>query len=99
MLSKDIILSFLKSQKEELFCEYQLVRIGLCGSFARDEATEKSDIDLIIEFEPDTKNLFEKKLKLKAFIGKALGREIDLGREKYLKPYFKSQILQHIIYV
>lgn len=99
MLNRTIILSFLRSKKEDLYNDYQLVEIGLCGSFARDEATENSDIDLIVEFKPNTANLLKKKLELKAFIGKALGRKVDLGREKYLKLYFKSQILQDIIYV
>ncbi len=61
MIKKDEILSFLKEHKDQLFSEYQLIRIGLFGSFARDEATANSDIDLIVEFEPNTENLSEKK--------------------------------------
>ena len=46
MLKRDDILSFLRERKEELFSEYQLIKIGLFGSFARNEGTEESDIDL-----------------------------------------------------
>ena len=97
MIKKDEILSFLKEHKDQLFSEYQLIRIGLFGSFARDEAN--SDIDLIVEFEPNTENLSEKKSKIKDLVAKKFDREVDLCREKYIKPYFKHQILQSVIYV
>lgn len=99
MTERDKILSFLKQRKSELFSEYQLIRLGLFGSFARNEATEASDIDLLIEFEPNTENLLEKKSRIKSLLEKQFNREVDLCREKYIKPYFKSQILESAIYV
>jgi uncharacterized protein len=99
MIKRDEILTFLRERKDELFSDYQLIRIGLFGSFARDEGTDNSDIDLIVEFEPNTENLSEKKLKIKMLVAKRFDREVDLCREKYIKPYFKSQILQSAIYV
>jgi len=99
MINKDEILAFLREKKDELFSDYQLVKIGLFGSFARDEGAEDSDIDLIVEFQPNTENLSEKKAKIKMLVAKKFDREVDLCREKYIKPYFKSQILQSAIYV
>lgn len=99
MIEKEDILSFLKENKEFLFLEFGLVKIGLFGSFSRNEGTDKSDIDLIIEFEPNTIDLSEKKLKIKSIISQHFKREVDLCREKYIKPYFKNQILQSVIYV
>ena len=99
MIKQGEILAFLRERKEDLFSEYQLVKIGLFGSFARNEATEESDIDLIIEFEPNTQNLHDKKSDIKSLIGKQFNREVDLCREKYIKPYFKPQILKSAIYV
>lgn len=99
MTERDKILSFLEQRKSELFSEYQLIRIGLFGSFARNEATEDSDIDLLVEFEPDTENLSEKKSRIKSLLEKQFNREVDICREKYIKPYFKSQILESAIYV
>ena len=93
MTNKTEILDFLKEKKVDFFSEYQLVKIGLFGSFARNEQTEESDIDLIVEFEPDTKDLSEKKSKIKSLVKAKFNREVDLCREKYIKPYFKSQIL------
>lgn len=99
MIQKEDILAFLREQKENLFSEFQLVKIGLIGSFARNEGTDESDIDLIVEFQPNTENLFEKKSEIKSLVEKEFHREVDLCREKYLKPYIKSQILKSVIYV
>lgn len=99
MIKKEEILAFLRERKDDFFVEFRLVKIGLFGSFARDEGTENSDIDLIVEFEPNTENLTEKKSKLKDLLSDKFGREVDICREKYVKPYFKSQILQSAIYV
>jgi len=99
MIGKDEILTFLRERKEELFSEYQLVKIGLFGSFARNEETLESDIDLIIEFQANTANLSEKKSAIKSLVQQRFNREVDLCREKYIRPYFKSQILETAIYV
>ena len=99
MIKKEEILAFLRERKDDFFVEFRLVKIGLFGSFARDEGTENSDIDLIVEFEPNTENLTEKKSKLKDLLSDKFGREVDICREKYVKPYFKSQILESAIYV
>lgn len=99
MTSRDEILAFLKEKKEELYANYHLVKIGLFGSFAKGEGTEDSDIDLIVEFAPNTTNLSEKKAEIRAIISEKFDKEVDLCREKYIKPYFKPQILKSTIYV
>ena len=99
MVTKEDILAYLSEKKEEFFSEYQLVKLGLFGSFARGEASEHSDIDLIIEFKQNTEDLPGKKSKIKSAVENQFHREVDLCREKYIKPYFKSHILQSAIYV
>jgi len=99
MNERDEILAFLRAHRSELFSEYQLVKIGLFGSFAKNEYVENSDIDLIVEFQPNVENLSEKKAKIKSMIGRRFNREVDICREKYIKPYLKSQILNSAIYV
>ncbi len=99
MLTKAEILSFLKEKKSQLLSDYQLTKIGLFGSFACGTQTEYSDIDLIIEFQPNVKDLSNKKLAIKNLVCNRFNKEVDLCREKYLKPYYKSQILETAIYV
>ena len=98
MLKKENLLKFLTTNRETLISDFNITKIGLIGSFARDEQTENSDIDLLLEFEPGTENLYEKKLKLKNLLKTSFYREIDLCREKYLKPYIKNYLLSEVIY-
>jgi len=79
--------------------QYNPLFIGLFGSYARNEQNENSDIDLIVEFENNTENLYDLKLKLKDFFRDELGLEIDICREKYIKPRIKESIIKEVIYV
>lgn len=99
MLTQKEILHFLKEKKEELFLKYHIVKLGLFGSFARNQENENSDIDLIVEYQPNTENLSEKKAMIKSLVKRQFNRKVDLCREKYIKPYFKSFILESVIYV
>ena len=78
--------------------QFHVSKIGLFGSFARNEQNEASDIDLIVEFVPQTEHLSEKKEAIRQLVNARFHRKVDLCREKYLKPYFKNQILQTAIY-
>jgi uncharacterized protein len=48
------ILNYLTTNKERFQRVYHLKRIGLFGSYTREEQTSNSDIDIIIEFEAGT---------------------------------------------
>ena len=99
MLKAEHILSYLKEKKDDFFSEYQLTKIGLFGSFARQQESEDSDIDILVEFKADTQNLTDLKSDLKEKLSKQFNREVDICREKYIKPYFKTNILKSTIYV
>ncbi len=79
--------------------DYHLTQIGLFGSFARGEQTENSDIDLVVEFEPFTPDLYSLKLKLREEIQTHFNMPVDICRLKYIKPVFKNHILAEIKYV
>lgn len=99
MNTKEEILSFLKQHKEELFATYHLTKIGLFGSYARAEATQSSDVDIIFDFTADAEDIYSLKMKLRAYLSHAFEHSVDLAREKYLKPYAKKMIQKDIIYV
>lgn len=99
MLDQKTIIQFLQTHLKELRLNYHINKIGLIGSFARQEQTENSDIDLLVEFEPGIENLFELKIALKQYIRANLHRDVDICREKYIKPYIKESLLKEVIYV
>ena len=93
------ILSYLSAQKQEFSEQFQVVKLGLFGSFAQGNPTPQSDIDVLIEFQPHTSHLVEKKATIRSLLQHQFQREVDLCREKYIKPYYKEQILKSAIYV
>lgn len=99
MNTKNEIVHFLKSHKQFIQEKYHITKLGLFGSFARDEATEKSDVDILIELPADTPNIHDVKNALRAYLSEAFGRSVDLAREKYLKPNAKEYILKDTLYV
>jgi predicted nucleotidyltransferase len=76
-----------------------LEKIGIFGSYARNEQTATSDIDFIIEMPRGTENIFEKKQLLKQMLKNYFRCEIDICRERSIKPIFKEYILKEAIYV
>jgi len=89
---------FLKENKDYFLKRFNIVKIGIFGSFARDEQTDKSDIDIIVVFDEDTPDLFGKRLELKNMVKSQFNREVDVCHEKAIKPVFRDLILGEAIY-
>lgn len=96
-MDKEYVLNYLKKNKIELKDKYGVVKIGLFGSYARDEQKEDSDIDIAVELQ--TINSFRSFFALKNELEKNLGKKIDLGIEHCLKPIAKEYVKKEIIYV
>lgn len=98
MKTKDQILKFLGQNKKLFRDRYHIIRIGVFGSYARGDQNPDSDIDLLVEFEDGTENLYELKLQIKDFFQNQLGLEVDICREKYINPRLKNTILKETVY-
>ena len=99
LLAQKDILTFLNNHLTYLQEEYNISKIGLIGSFAREEQTEQSDVDILFEFKLGTKDVYEKKTKLRLYLSTNFDRDVDLCREKYLKPYIRDHLNKEVIYV
>jgi predicted nucleotidyltransferase len=97
-LTKEDILNYLHEHKTELSEKFGVDKIGLFGSFARDEQSSDSDIDLAIELKRDRKNL-RTFFGLKRELERVFGRKVDMGIESSLKPFVKKSIQDEMIYV
>lgn len=81
----------------ELRDKYLVTSIGIFGSFARGEATEISDIDILVEFR-ETVDIFHF-IRLQDRLTSILGRKVDLATPQALKPLIKDKILREVLYV
>ena len=98
-MQKKDILNYLKSNQEYYYKQFGVQFIGLFGSFARDEANENSDIDLLYKIEKDKKLSIFKYLKLHKQLEDFFHKKIDLVRDEKLKPQIKSYIQKDLAYV
>jgi predicted nucleotidyltransferase len=92
------IVAYLRNNKKLFYEKFGVTRMGIFGSFERDEQTRSSDIDMVIEMEKGRKNIHTF-LQLKRFLEKEMARKIDLGFEHSLKPIVRDKIKGKIIYV
>jgi predicted nucleotidyltransferase len=97
MKTLDEIRSILKIHKEELRERYGVREIGIFGSYVRGEQNDKSDVDVLVEFEKPI-GLF-KFLELEEYLEESLGVKVDLVSKKALKPNIGKYILEDVIMV
>ncbi|HUX98116.1 MAG TPA: nucleotidyltransferase family protein [Candidatus Deferrimicrobium sp.] len=102
-LKKDEIISELRTHLET-FGKYKIKKIGLFGSYLRENQKKDSDIDILIEFDENAfdKNFtgyFENYLALKELLEEIFGRKIDLITVEMISPYIKPYILKEVEYV
>lgn len=98
MLSSAEIINFLKGNKSFIKDQFHCTEIGLFGSFARNEQTDESDIDILVVFEPNTQNLYNLEKDLKNYLKEQFGREVDICAKKWINPIFKSLVLNDAVY-
>lgn len=99
MILRADILNYLRNNKPFFKTKFNVIKIGIFGSYAREEQTLKSDLDIIVEFEENTENLYDKKFELREYLMSHFKINIDLCREGAIKPIFKSIIIKDAIYV
>ena len=98
MTNKEYILSTIKSKKTEIY-RFGIRDIGLFGSYARDEQTENSDIDILIDFEPDQES-FDNYMAVYDFIEKLFkDQRVEIVTKNGLSPYIGPKILEEVKYV
>jgi predicted nucleotidyltransferase len=84
--------------KERLveFCKRNHIRrLSLFGSALRDQLGPDSDIDLLVEFEPDhTPGLFSM-VRMELELTEMLGRKADLRTAEDLSEYFRDEVVEN----
>jgi predicted nucleotidyltransferase len=98
MITRAQIVSKLQLHQQDLK-SLGVRNIGLFGSYLREEQSEKSDIDLLIDFEPDKEN-FDNYMSVYDLIETIFGGEkIELVTKNGLSKYIGPNILNNVMYV
>lgn len=73
-------------------------RLGIFGSFARNEATKDSDVDVLVAFAPEQRT-YENLYQVGAALEEVFQRKVDLVTEDALSPHIGPHILSEVRYV
>lgn len=93
--SLDEIKKIINLNKEFLKKEYLVNNIMLFGSYAKNQQTSESDIDLLVDF-INTIDIF-KFIDLEEYLSKLFNKKVDLGTPNSLKDFIKNKILNEAI--
>lgn len=98
MLTKDNILDTLRVNKHKLR-KFGIRDVGLFGSHINNEQSSESDIDLLIDFEPEKENFDNFMAVYDLFEQIFKNEKIELITKNGLSPYIGPKILDEVQYV
>jgi predicted nucleotidyltransferase len=96
-MTRDEVLRILRGDWAHLRQEFGVRSLSIFGSVARNEATDDSDVDLLVEFESRTG--YFGLVRLQIYLQKLLGRGVDLGTAGGLRPAVRQTVAKEAIRV
>jgi len=73
--------------------------IGVFGSYVRGEQTNKSDVDVLVQFKQEAHIELLKYVELEIFLNEQLDVKVDLVAKGSLKHSLKERISSEVVYV
>ena len=94
-MNRDELLTILRTHKPTLAERFGVTSLSLFGSFARDQATDESDVDILVGYDaPATSKSF---FGVQFYIEDLLGRRVDLvtnnALRKEIRPYVERDLI------
>ena len=96
-MDRQMILDLLRDHASRLRAEYDVRSLSVFGSIARGDDHSASDVDFLVDFEGMPRH--DRFFALKADLERLLGRRVDLGTTKMLRPSYRDQIERESIRV
>ncbi len=82
-------------QQLQAICQrHHVNRLALFGSVLRSDFSPTSDIDVLVEFEPDAHISLFDMVDLQSELEGLLGRSVDLGTPTSLNKYIRNAVLE-----
>ncbi len=97
MKTRDEVIAILRDLKMETAPRFGVRRFGLFGSYARNEQTETSDLDLLVELERPVP--FSAFCRLEDLVRERTGVPVDMTTPDGLHPQIERRVLAEAVYV
>ena len=98
MMTRDNILATLRSNKLRLE-KLGVKNVGLFGSYVRNEQSDGSDIDLLLDFDPKEENFDNFMSACDLFEELFINEKVEVVTKNGLSPYIGPKILNEVVYV
>ena len=94
-MNRDDVLDILRTHKPTLAERFGVTELALFGSFARDEATEGSDVDVLVEFDtpPDYRRYFGAQFYLEDLFERPVNMACDAEVRAEIRPYVEQDAI------
>ena len=96
-MKKETLIEILQANRAQIK-SFGISLLGIFGSFARNEQTNTSDIDVIVEFEKGKKS-YKKFIGLVHYLEDLLKRKVDVLTFQSISPILKEEIEKEVTYV
>ena len=94
-MNRDNVLNVLRAHKATLAQRFGVTELALFGSFARDQATDDSDVDILVRF--DVPPNWQRYFGTQGYLEDLLGRPVDLATNQDLRveirPYVEREVI------
>lgn len=96
MYTSSEIMRMLKNNLDNIE-KFHVSKIGLFGSFARDEQNDASDVDILVEFE-EGQETFDNYMDLKFYLEELFNWKVDVVVFDSIKPAIRPGIMRSVLY-
>ena len=95
LMNRDTVLNMLRTHKATLAVLYGVTKLALFGSYARDQATDNSDIDVVVHF--DSPATSERYFGVQFYLEDLLGCPVDLVTDKALRAEIRPYVEREMV--
>ena len=96
-MTKEIHIEIPKEEIEEFCKKHHIRKLSLFGSALREDFSPDSDVDVLVEFEPDTRVGLIRMAGLEIELGDIIGRKVDLNTTGFLSKYYRDKVLAEAV--
>ena len=97
VMTKQAILQILERRQPEVQAKFHAHIKGIFGSYARGDSTSRSDLDILVDFDPEA-DLFDF-VGLCNFLEETFNCHVDLVPISSIREEIKAQVLEQAVYI
>jgi uncharacterized protein len=87
-------INFPQKELNEFCRRNRIVKLSFFGSVLRDDFNDESDVDVLVEFDPNARISLIRLAGMEIELGHLLRRRVEIHPQKGINPRFKEEVIQ-----